>query len=612
MASHDPRPTRLRVLVIGLTTCVAVLLYVDRFCLGFVAPYIRESLGLSRAQVGFALDAFFFTYAFGQVPCGWLSDRFGPRLMLAIYLGVWSALTGLMGFAQGLTALVLFRLGCGLFEAGAYPASAGLIRRWIPYQNRGLASGIVSIGGRVGGAVVPVLTAYLMVSFVPVSVPSRLSGNDILEASRLALTVAPGPAAPQPADAEPTLADLLAPRVRAVLSPEARALLARVANAAQAQLERLAVEANGDVDRAALLEKVAVPLTDAERTMLAEALNALLSRPDLISSEDVERFRAKLPPEVRTLSASAAPDAVARRNRLVLEAAYPVAVRKIYGEGWRPALWLYGGLGLGLALVFWLLVRDTPRQHPWANEAEARQVETSDPPTAAASVRVPPALLWKGIVTSRSLWLSAFVQFGTNFGWIFLGNLFPTYLKEVHRVSELERGWYVSLPFMVSLPMMIVGGWWTDRLTRRIGARWGRALPLALTRLIAASAFLMCLLLDAPLPITLALCVFSLASDMGLPSIWAYCLDVGGRNVGVVLAWGNMWGNLGAAVSTTTLLFLQRQFGGDLGWDAVFLTCGLVFLVIGVASFGIDATRPIVPAAPDGATADGASPARAG
>jgi len=112
-----------------------------------VLPYIRENEGLSESEARFLVSAFFYTYAFGQIPCGWLSDRFGTRLTLAIYLAIWSALTGLMGLAEGFVMLVAFRFGCGLFEAGAYPACAGLIRHWVPYEKRGLASGVVSIGG---------------------------------------------------------------------------------------------------------------------------------------------------------------------------------------------------------------------------------------------------------------------------------------------------------------------------------------------------------------------------------------------------------------------------------------------------------------------------------
>ena len=55
-----------------------------------------------------------------------------------------------MGLARGFLDLYLCRLACGLFESGAYPACAGMIRRWIPAEKRGMASGIVSLGGPAG------------------------------------------------------------------------------------------------------------------------------------------------------------------------------------------------------------------------------------------------------------------------------------------------------------------------------------------------------------------------------------------------------------------------------------------------------------------------------
>src|SRR5262245_55743431 len=123
MASESPvasRPTNVRYVVLALTTMVAVLLYLDRICLSIAERYVREELGISKADMGFILGSFFLTYAIGQLPGGWLSDRFGARLMLALYLAVWSAFTGLMGLAYGIGTLVFLRLGCGLFEAGAY------------------------------------------------------------------------------------------------------------------------------------------------------------------------------------------------------------------------------------------------------------------------------------------------------------------------------------------------------------------------------------------------------------------------------------------------------------------------------------------------------------
>jgi MFS transporter, ACS family, glucarate transporter len=594
--AHPARPTVIRYFVLGLTTAVAVLLYVDRYCVGFVAPYIRENLGLSNSQIAFVIDAFFYTYALGQIPCGWLSDRFGARMMLALYLAIWSSLTGLMGLAQGMAILVAFRFACGLFEAGAYPSCAGLIRRWIPYPRRGLASGIVSLGGRIGGTVVPMLTAYLTVTFVPAATSSMFVPTDILDARGLA------PLGPQQLarPTGPTLTDIVAPRVRAGLSSEARQIVDDIAARVTAQLQEQTTGANSADPHELyrnLLARDVETLPPEQAAVLVEALNRLLHWPELLSHDELLRYGQRVQSEAVRLSAgdrTLSADELARHNRLVLEAAFPEALRKIYGDGWRPVLLIYGGFGVLLAGVFWLLVRDGPAQHPFANEAEVHLIGQSEPATVAAMTNVPAGALWRGMLTSRSLWLSAFVQFGTNFSWVFLPNLFPLYLQQVHQMPELERGWMASLPFAVSLPMLLVGGWWTDRMTRSLGARWGRALPLVSTRLVAAVGLLSCIWLQEPWPITIALCFFALVNDMGLPAVWAYCLDVGGRNVGVVLGWGNMWGNLGAAVSTSTLVFIQSRIQGQTGWQAVFATCAAVLILIGVASLGIDATQPIV------------------
>lgn len=154
-------PTRPQYGVLVATTFVAVMLYLDRVCLSIVGAQMRPNLGLTDDQFDWLLSAFFLTYALFQLPAGWIGDRFGPARVLAVYLCLWSVCTGLMGVATGFTGLLLLRLGCGLFEAGAYPLAAAIVGRSVPPADRGWASGWVAVGGRLGGAVAPVLTAWL-------------------------------------------------------------------------------------------------------------------------------------------------------------------------------------------------------------------------------------------------------------------------------------------------------------------------------------------------------------------------------------------------------------------------------------------------------------------
>src|SRR4051812_44732858 len=131
------RPSRVRFLVIALTALAAVLLYLDRVCISFMATYLAEDLRLDTRQTGWVLGAFFLTYALAQVPAGWLSDRFGARRMMTAYILAWSLLTAATAWVSTLVNLLLARLAFGVAQAGAYPTAAGLLARWVPPGRRG-------------------------------------------------------------------------------------------------------------------------------------------------------------------------------------------------------------------------------------------------------------------------------------------------------------------------------------------------------------------------------------------------------------------------------------------------------------------------------------------
>ncbi|MBY0508274.1 MAG: MFS transporter [Bryobacteraceae bacterium] len=160
------KPSGVRYAVLGVATANAFILYLDRICMGAVvqSASFQQELGLDKSQVGDVLAIFFFAYALGQTPAGYLADRFGPRRMLVIYILVWSLCTALTGFIGGLFGLIVVRAACGLAEAGAYPASALLVTRWFPVAYRGRANSMVAFGGRMGNSLAPWLTTAAIVA----------------------------------------------------------------------------------------------------------------------------------------------------------------------------------------------------------------------------------------------------------------------------------------------------------------------------------------------------------------------------------------------------------------------------------------------------------------
>lgn len=427
-----PVPTRVRHLVVALATLMSLFLYLDRICLAITLNAIQTDLSLSDVQAGWLLSAFFWSYALAQVPAGWLADRFGARLMLTLYIFFWSLFTGLMGLTSSFALLLLYRLGCGLAQAGAYPTSGNLLSKWVALRSRALASSLVANGGRIGGVLAPLLTAYLMIAFDP----------------------------------------------------------------------------------------------------------------------ETQR-------------------------------------------GWRPAMMTYGLIGIGVAWLFWIVVRDEPARHPGVNEAELKLIQgpaREEPPTAQLDK------LLAAIVSNPSLWCSSLSQFGTNFAWVFLITWMPRFLEEVYGCDLVERGWYSSQPLLWGILGMFGGGLLTDWLTRKLGLRWGRRLPMSLSRFLGAVAFLACPWMPNPLLATVMLCLVAVATDLGVPAVWAFKQDVGGRYVGAVLGWGNMWGNLGAAVSPLVLNAVLSQFG----WYEALATCAGAFVVAGLAALGVDARSTILPQKQDG------------
>ncbi len=151
-----------RVLLVGVTFCLSVLLYVDRACISAAEQPISISLKLSHEQMGWVLSSFALGYALFQTPAGWLADRYGPRMVLAGIIASWSVFTGLTAAAGNYVAMLLIRFFFGGGEAGAFPNMARATLSWIPMSERGIVQGINFSGSRSGAAAAMPVAAWMI------------------------------------------------------------------------------------------------------------------------------------------------------------------------------------------------------------------------------------------------------------------------------------------------------------------------------------------------------------------------------------------------------------------------------------------------------------------
>jgi ACS family glucarate transporter-like MFS transporter len=580
----DLRPTRIRDTVVAATFLMSALLYLHRFCISVAQTYIQQDLGLTNSQIGWMLSAFFWTYALGQVPAGWLTDRFGSRVTLTLYILLWSLFTGLTGAVSAFTAVLLLRFGFGFAQAGAYPTAASIVSKWVPFQSRGMANGLIAMGGRVGAVCAMFATGYLLVWLTPASTPTKLDAGAVLNGPQFCYELVEQPE-------KPTTISQLQQNCLEQFSTADQALAKRHSEryAAAIEKERKLREDQGKSPQDA--EPKIEPIPPAELLTLVKAINGVLAAPPFFKTEDLDDVNVEN--EARRLARRQSeldPGQTQRLNRLVLEGLHRQSVKKLYVAGWRPLMFLYGALGLGVAAVVWWSCHSSPEVHPRCNAAEAELIASSSPLPLKPAKGAVTAIPLMELIKSFSMWMCCLTQWFTNIGWAFLMLLAPRYFTNVHEMSIETVAILSAIPPIAGGLGMFAGGPLTDRLSKRIGVRWGRALPMSLSRFVAMAAYLACLFNPSPGIAVAMFAIVAFSTGIGTPAVWAFNQDVGGEHVGSVLGWGNMWGNFGAAVTAPILLW---AVGSPEQWNNAFLTCAGAFLVSGVVALGVNATIPI-------------------
>jgi ACS family D-galactonate transporter-like MFS transporter len=144
------KPTRARFLVMLMLFVSVVITFMDRSNLSITAPAMRTDLGIDTVHMGWILSAFGWTYAFCQIPAGWLVDRIAPRFFYPAILILWSIATVMLGVVGSVISLICIRLLIGALEAPSYMINNMVVSSWFPDRERAGAIGFYTSGQFVG------------------------------------------------------------------------------------------------------------------------------------------------------------------------------------------------------------------------------------------------------------------------------------------------------------------------------------------------------------------------------------------------------------------------------------------------------------------------------
>src|SRR5580698_2166813 len=163
-----------RVALIALMFGFSMVSYFERTIISIAGPELMKAFNLSPTQMGSIYSAFILGYALLMIPGGYITDRLGGRLTLALMGGLSALFTALivlsgrpgLGTYIGIVpALFIMRLGLGAVTAPLYPACARITANWIPVVHHARVQGLVIAGSALGAALSPVLFAWMLIHF---------------------------------------------------------------------------------------------------------------------------------------------------------------------------------------------------------------------------------------------------------------------------------------------------------------------------------------------------------------------------------------------------------------------------------------------------------------
>ncbi len=300
------------------------------------------------------------------------------------------------------------------------------------------------------------------------------------------------------------------------------------------------------------------------------------------------------PPPIRTTLQGIAGITSGRLGGLCAYVLFSTVLLGLWGLDWRTATYLFATGGLVFGLAFAALFRNSPRDHPLVNEAEADLIA---PQPAGAADRPPRMSIGQMLRAVKPQGWTNLVYLNiqtilSTFADNIYSNWIPLFLWEVHQLKFAEMGIYSSLPLLGGALAGFVAGALNDWLISLTGnRRWVRSGVAACGKGLAAVLLLLALLwYDQPCVFCGMLFFVKLFGDWSLTASWAVVTDIGGRASASVFAFNNTVAGVALFAAPAIFGLVAEHYG----WPLVFVTVAAAYVLCALSWLVIDCTKPLV------------------
>ncbi|HSF65804.1 MAG TPA: MFS transporter [Nitrospiraceae bacterium] len=255
----------------------------------------------------------------------------------------------------------------------------------------------------------------------------------------------------------------------------------------------------------------------------------------------------------------------------------PIAAWVMVNWRWQTVFYIASLLGIVIGLIWWLLSRNHPHEHPWVKPIE--QALLNRVPTTTT-----PAVPWRAFSRTPTVWWLVISYSCLGYvAYVYL-SWFYLYLVNVREFDVLRGGIYAAAPFLAMLVFCPLGGWVTDRLTTSHGLTTGRAVTGITGMVLAGLAIALGGVVESPFLAITSLSIGAGWLYFAVGSYWASTTDLTKDHAGTLSGIMNTGANIGGAISPTLTPWLANQWG----WPVSLGVAATVAILGGVLWFKID------------------------
>ncbi len=304
--------------------------------------------------------------------------------------------------------------------------------------------------------------------------------------------------------------------------------------------------------------------------------------------------RTWFPPAIRTTLQGAVGVTAGRLGALLTSLVFATLLLGVWGLALPTAIRILVAVGVVNALLFAWLFRNSPRQHPAVNAAEAELIEGGDPSAVAGAQRITVVQMLRSM-TPRSMVNAGCLCVQSTLSTIadnFYSNWIALFLVQVHHLEYKKMGISSALPLLGGAIAGIIGGVLNDLVISRTGnRRWSRvAVAFTGKGLAAVLIFAALLFYDRPYVFCVFLFFVKLFGDWSLTTTWGVVTDIGGRATASMFAFNNSVATIGQIAAPLAYGYIVDHYG----WRPVIITVGVTYVLCALSWLTIDCTIPVM------------------